>query len=164
MPLLSFREDLSFFDASKESITIFFFTYRLLPKLLYTELHLNYIWTTSTAFRPDLEECPVEGVFSVEVPEESSSPNNLSPSSDDASLFICSEQSMLTSKCSNPAHMQLLTTCSQNTASEHSNRSEYHSPKNDANVMTTFNVTCNVSLYFLVLSLLVSLLLLWPNF
>lgn len=100
---------------------------------------------TITTFNPRLEDCPIEGTYSVNMPasslssseEESATPSSssltspassslaaaspsfssLSPSSpfhlDDVSSgsYLCSDQSILTSRCNAASHMQLLSQC-----------------------------------------------------
>jgi len=76
-----------------------------------------------TTFNPALEDCPLEGIFSVAVSngeegdDTSLGWNSMMPLLEDSSLFICSDTSVLTSKCSTLSHMQLLSRCSDTTDS-----------------------------------------------
>jgi hypothetical protein len=71
------------------------------------------------AMSPETRECPFEGIYAVNVPDGSLS-NGLNerqtnPSSD-KTLFICSEQSSLNSRCNSNDHIQLQSRCSYNDA------------------------------------------------
>lgn len=57
-----------------------------------------------------LKECPVEGVYAVDVVGEEGA--GLWIPSSDKTLLICSEQSIWTSKCNSVDHMQLQSRCS----------------------------------------------------
>lgn len=66
-----------------------------------------------SAMSPETRECPFEGIYAVNVPGSNERP--VSPSSD-KTLFICSEQSSLNSKCNSNDHMQLQSRCNYNDA------------------------------------------------
>lgn len=71
---------------------------------------INKVSTSVLAFAPELKACPLEGVYAVDAPEDEEESSPLSPGK--RSSFVCSEQSVLTSRCQSAEHMQLRSKCS----------------------------------------------------
>ncbi|KAI1290449.1 hypothetical protein HDE_08733 [Halotydeus destructor] len=71
--------------------------------------HYYSSFLTLTTFSPHLKACPFDGVYALESPGED---ETLWTPPNDKSLFICSEQSVLMSRCNSAEHMAMRSRCS----------------------------------------------------
>lgn len=68
---------------------------------------------------PETRDCPFEGIYAVNVPEgglANGVTDRQSNPSSEKTLFICSEQSSLNSRCNSNDHIQLQSRCSYSDA------------------------------------------------